>query len=118
MSYAAQVPDFPEIPEDRGNPDVRPNLQNAALPSASEMKLPRVPDTAQGRFRPINLVFESLAAIGEACVPVVESSVEWMRGVGRGVKRVKDEKPFQLLAVIAGVAFALGAAARFWKEKS
>ena len=34
------------------------------------------------------------------------------------LNQFKEQRPFQLLAIIAGVAFALGATLRIWKERS
>jgi hypothetical protein len=115
MSDAARIPDFPEMPEDGGNPDLRPDAQNASLPS-TKRQLPRASEPAGIPSRPLNFVYESLSEIGEACRPFVESSVEWMRGVGRSVKRAKEEKPLQCLAVIAGAAFVLGVAGRIGRK--
>lgn len=42
-------------------------------------------------------------------------------GLGRFAARVnqfKEQRPFQLLAIIAGAAFALGTTMRIWRERS
>jgi hypothetical protein len=116
MSNAAHIPDFPETPENAAKPQVRSMSRNAPLLSP-DSGVPNETESSEIRSRPLNIFFASFPVIAEECGSVVQTSIEWARGVGGRVRKVKDEKPVQLLALIAGTAFALGVAARFWRKK-
>jgi hypothetical protein len=115
MSNAARIPDFPEMPENADTPDLRSISQYASLLLA-DRELPRETEDDEVPPGRRSIFYQSFSAVAEACGAVAQNSIAWGRGLGRRVKRVKNEKPLQFLALIAGAAFALGVAARFWRE--
>lgn len=63
-------------------------------------------------------VQEALSATMDSLRPMIEHSKETAQRAWERVEEVKEEKPLQLIALIAGSAFALGMVIRFWRSRS
>lgn len=61
---------------------------------------------------------ESLSAALERFRPAFERFQRTMRRTRRRVEEVKEEKPLQVIALIAGSMFAMGMVIRFWRSRS
>lgn len=103
----------------------RTGMQGPPLSSAPNRP---IPITARFRFasadartairrNALDRVYERAANAIEACVPLTHKSVEMTRQAGRRLKAFKDERPLQLIGIIAGSAFTLGVAVRFWRSR-
>jgi hypothetical protein len=53
----------------------------------------------------------------ESCEHLARSGKDLASRTRYSVRRAKEERPLQLLAVIAGAAFAAGAAIRIWRSR-
>lgn len=56
-------------------------------------------------------------SLGIAVGKMVAKSREFTARVREGAEQVKEEKPLQLLAVLAGVAAVAGFATRIWRSR-
>jgi hypothetical protein len=53
----------------------------------------------------------------DVCEDVAKKSAKFSRFAARRLKEFKEERPLQLVGVIAGCAFSLGMLVRVWKER-
>jgi hypothetical protein len=61
--------------------------------------------------------YELMSTAIEAWVPLAKRSVVVTQQAGRRLKQLKDERPLELVALIAGSGFALGMVVRLWRSK-
>ena len=79
---------------------------------------PLDPDATSLQSSPLDFLYEGLSVAVETCAPYFQAWAKTARTSGRKIKAFQEEKPFQLLGIIAGSAFALGMVFRFSRSRS
>jgi hypothetical protein len=122
MALATEVPHFPD--ENEEQLVVPPN--SAGLPlsvgTAEAVYLRRSSSLREqsSTSNPtlLEYAFEGIHGAVEACTPYAQSASRNIRLLRDKARQLKEEKPLQFLAGVAGCAFALGLAIRLWRSKS
>ncbi len=122
----AGIPDFSQEPTPSGSGGAFPSgmqgfplsaAPTRTVPISVRLRLASAEVLAAFRSAALNPFYEKAADAIEACAPLTRRSVEMTRQAGRRLKGFKEERPLQLIGTIAGFAFVLGVAARFWRSK-
>lgn len=128
MAHAANVTPFPqpkapaagdEPAKARGPIEFDPSSfpQNRPVPYTTRMGFASADSLDVIRRHVVDPFYELMSTAIEACVPLAKRSVVVTQQAGRRLKQLKDERPLELVALIAGSAFALGMVVRLWRSK-
>jgi hypothetical protein len=122
MALATEVPHFPD--ENEEQLVVPPN--SAGLPlsvgTAEAVYLRRAssPREQSSTSNPtlLEYAFEGIHGAMDACAPYAQSISRNIGQLRDKARQLKEEKPLQFLAGVAGCAFACGLAIRLWRSRS